>query len=161
MSSRTLPALDSVDFAVAQNADTQPLDGFDGFTAIDRAGSGDSSKSESTCEAEEMFRPVDVIPAEVYELIRNWELAHLQRHESTQAVDSMGMEVSTDPQSSNGTIEPMRLMSVAEAPPKRFYRTFWRSVMRRILRLEKERAFNRAAMSSSDVSNGSSSAGNN
>ena len=157
MSSRTLLVQDDFDcleLDVDRNADTQPLNE---FKAIDRAGSGDSLKSESICEADEMFQPVDFIPDEIFELIRSWELAYLQRHESSQVVVSMDMEMSTDPQSNESIFEPMRLTSVPEPPPKRFYRTFWRSVTRRILRREKERALNRAAMSSSDISNDGSS----
>ncbi len=117
----------------------RPFDGNEGFTTIVRAGSGDSLESEPSCEATEIYRPVNFIPDEVYELIRNWEVAYLKQHESIQAVDSLDTEASNDSLSNESIFEPTRLlMSATVAPPKRFYRTFWRSLARRTLQLEKE-----------------------
>uniref|UniRef100_A0A7S0MKX0 Uncharacterized protein n=1 Tax=Cryptomonas curvata TaxID=233186 RepID=A0A7S0MKX0_9CRYP len=160
MSTQTLLAQDDfscLELATCPDAESQSLDYYAGLTTVERAGSGDSSKSESACGADEIYLPVNFIPDEVYELIRNWELAYLQQHEPIQANDFMDTESSTDPRSSESIFEPMRLMSVSEPPPKRFFRTFWRSVTRRILRLEKQSALNRAAMSSSDASDEGSS----
>jgi hypothetical protein len=139
--------------AAGQDADSQPLDFCDGLhTSVGRAESGDSLKSsESGCEADELYRPVNFIPDEVYEMIRNWELTYQKQQEATQAIDSMDAEAFNDSRSSESIFEPMRCMSVLQ-PPKRFYRTFWRSATRRILRLEKEAALQRAAMSSSKTS---------
>jgi hypothetical protein len=46
--------------------------------------------------------------------------------------------------------EPTHSTFVSAPPPKRFPRTFWRSLTRRVVRLEKKKALHRAAMS--DVS---------
>ena len=108
-------------------------------------------KSESACEADEICRPVNFIPDEVYELIRKWELAYLQQQESAQTIDSMDTESTTDHRLNESIYEPMRLMSISEPPPKRFYRTFWRSVTRRILQLETQNSINRAAVSTVEL----------
>ncbi len=129
--------------AAGQDAGSQPLDEYDGFATVEGAENGSSLKS---AEANEVYHPVNFIPTEVYELIRNWELAYLKKQDSIQAFDSM------DAVSSESIFEPMRSMSVSNAPPKRFFRTFWRSVTRRIIQLEKKLALNRAVMSSSDGS---------
>ncbi len=158
--SRVLLAQDDfscLGLAAGQDADSQPLEFYDGLhTFVERAESGDSLKSESGCEADELYRPVNFIPDEVYEMIRNWERAYQKQQETTQAIDSMDTEAFNDSRSSESIFEPMRCMSVPQ-PPKRFFRTFWRSATRRILRLEKEAALHRAAMSSSDASDDCSS----
>ena len=138
----------SLGLAAGQDTDCQPLHDCHEFTAVERRAIADSLKSESTCKSDEVFRPVNFIPDEVYELIRNWELAHRKRQELKQVVESMDMEASTDSQSSESVLEPMRCVSVVQPPPKRFFRTFWRSVTRRILQLEQ-----RSAMASSEASN--------
>ena len=162
--SRALLAQDDfscLGLAAGQDADSQPLELYDGcnhgFPSVERAESGDSLKSESCCEADELYRPVNFIPDEVYELIRNWELAYQKQQESNQAIDSMDTDTAfSDSRSSESIVEPMRCMSVLQ-PPKRFYRTFWRSVTRRIVQREKENAFSRAAMARSDASHDGSS----
>ena len=149
MSSRTLLSQDDFNclgLAAGQDADCQPLDDYYGFTTVERPASVDSLKSESTCKADKIYRPVDVLPDEVYELIRNWELAHRKRQELKQVVESMDMEASTDSQSSESVLEPMRCVSVVQPPPKRFFRTFWRSVTRRILQLENQVVLDRLTM---------------
>ena len=153
MPSRTLAQDDfsSLGLAAGQDADSQPLETYDGLPPIERAGSVESLKSEAVCEADECYRPVNFIPEEVYMLIKNWESAYLQRHES-QVVESMDTESSTDPRSSESIFEPFRCISVSQ-PPKRFYRTFWRSAARRMLQLDKQNTLQRAAMSSSGASN--------
>jgi hypothetical protein len=152
MSSRTLLAQD--DFSCLQVAACQDArsDDYDGLTSIESAGGGDSLKSVPSCEANQIYRPVNFIPDEVYELIRNWEVVYLKQQESIQAIDLMDTETSSDSRSSESIFEPMRLVPLSEAPPKRFYRTFWRSVTRRIIQVEKKAALNRAIMSGSDGS---------
>ncbi len=116
------------------------------------SGKEDKMKAEpscgSACEADEMFCPVNFIPAEVYELIRTWELAHLQEHELIQAVDFMDTDSLSESQSSESVLQPNSLMPAFEAPPKRFYRTFWKSRAKRLLQRERQRqsASSRAAM---------------
>jgi hypothetical protein len=150
MSSRTLLAQDDfscLKLAAGQDVEPRPLDGYDGFTSIESAGSGDSLKSVPACESNEIYRPVNFIPDEVYELIRNWEVAYLKQQESIQAIDLMDTDMSGDSRPSENIFEPTRLMPVSEAPPKRFYRTFWRSVTRRIIQLERENYPKKADMS--------------
>jgi hypothetical protein len=84
----------------------------------------------------------------VYELIRTWELSFLEKQKMNQAVESMQMQALIEPRASESDLEPMRFVSVSEPPPKRFYRTFWRSVTRRILQREKGSALDGVAMSS-------------
>jgi hypothetical protein len=141
MSSPTLLAQDDfscLKLASGQDVEHQLFDGYDGFTTIVRAGSGDSLKSEPSCEATEIYRPVNFIPDEVYELIRNWEVAYLKQHGLIQAVDSTDKEASNESLSNESIFEPTRLMSASVAPPKRFYRTFWRSLAWRTLQFKKE-----------------------
>ena len=141
-----------LELAAGQDADGHTLDDYDGITTIKCAGSGDSLSSEPVCEANNIYLPVNFIPEEVYELIRKLELARTKQPESIQAHDSMDTESSSDPRSSEDIFEPMRRMSVSNAPPKLFYRTFWRSVTRRLLQHEKEFARSRALISSSGLS---------
>ena len=128
-----------LDLAARQDAERQTIDDYEGFTSIERGGSVDSLKSEPACEAIKMHRPVNIIPDEVYELIRNWERAYRNQQESAHAAGSMETESSsTGAQASESVYEPMRCVSVSEPPPKRFFRTFWRSVTRRILQLNEK-----------------------
>jgi hypothetical protein len=154
MSSRMLTQDDfsCLGLAAGQDAGSQPLDDYAGFATVEGAENGGSLKSDPVREANEVYHPVNFIPKEVYELIQNWELAYLKKQESIQAFDSMETESSSDFVSSESIFEPTRFMSVSQAPPKRFYRSFWRSVTRRIIQLEKEFALNRAVMSRSNCS---------
>mmetsp|Transcript_4643 Transcript_4643/g.10278 ORF Transcript_4643/g.10278 Transcript_4643/m.10278 type:complete len:159 (-) Transcript_4643:78-554(-) len=142
-----------LELAAGHDAESQPVDFCDGLKNIERAGSVESLKFESACEVDEIFCPVNFIPDEVYKLIENWELAYMQRQDSIPAVDSMDTESCRDSWSSESIFEPIRCMSVSQAPPpKRFYRTFWRSVTRRIVQLEKQSTLKGTAMSSPDAS---------
>ena len=113
-------------------------DYYDGFTTSNRAGSEDQVRLKSAYEGEAISCPVNAIPAEAYEL-RTWELPHLQHHELDQATDLMATDLLSDCQSGESVLQPMLWMSVSKAPPKRFYRTFWRSTARRILQVEREK----------------------
>jgi hypothetical protein len=127
-----------------QDADFRPLD--HSFTAVACAGNGDLLKSENKCEAES-FCPADFISDEVNELIRNWELSHSRQQDNAHAVESM--ESKSFSASSESVYEPLRCMLGAAAPPpKRFHRTFWRSLTVRVVRLEKQNAYDKAVMSS-------------
>ncbi len=130
------------------DADSQPFDDHHVFATVERAESGDSMKSQSPCEADEIYRLVNFFPDEVYELIRNWELTYQIAH----TVDSMDTDLILESQISESDLEPMRSVSVSQPPPKRFFRTFWRSVTRRILQLHEQSGLYSATMSSSDVS---------
>ncbi len=139
----------SLGLASGQDADSQPLDYHHEFKTVERSASGDS---KSACEADEIYRPVNFIPEEVYELIRNWELSYLKQQENAHAVDSMETESLLHPLPNDSLFEPMRSMLDSAHPPKRFFRTFWRSLTRRIVQRKKESALDRAAMLSSDAS---------
>ena len=133
MSSRTLAQDDFslLELAAGQDANTSQQHG---FTSIVRAASGDSMKSVSSCDADvETFRPVNFIPDEAHELIQNWELSLIRHKEVASTVDSEEIEPIITMQS---LYEPMRFME-SPPPPKRFHRTFWRSLTRRIYQLEK------------------------
>ena len=141
-------------------ADTdRPFNDCDGFTSAENTGRGDAMKTEPACEADQTFRPVNFIPVEVYTLIRTWELAQAhQQRKPNQAIDStMDTDSLSDYQSGESVMQPMLSISVSEAPPKRFYRTFWRSRALRILQVEREKILRRAARSSSDASDNGSS----
>ena len=98
----------------------------------------------------ETYVPVNVIPQAVYAMIAAWEQSELNRQD---VMDGSGSAAMTSAASLSGTLslndyEPMRICNF-EAPPKRFYRTFWRSLARRILESDKlavqEEAFERDA----------------
>ncbi len=74
MSSRSLLAQDdfsSLGLAIDQDSGCQPLDYLDGLTTVERSERGDSLISGSACEADEIYRPVNVFPDEVNTLFRN------------------------------------------------------------------------------------------
>jgi hypothetical protein len=157
MLSRTLHAQDDFSsLGIGPDTSWQPLDGYDGLAPVERDGSVDSLKSQSPCEADEMYRPVNFIPDEVYELIRNWERSYSKQKEVASAVVFMDSESFTDSQSRENVFEPMRSVLAFEPPPKRFYRTFWRSATRRILQLEKKKALRREIPTSDASEDGSS-----
>ena len=125
--------------AAGQVSDNQPLNYHNGLKPVKP--DADSLKSETTCEADETYRPVNFIPDEVYVLIRNRELSGCKQHESAQVVGSMETESFAIPLPSESVFEPMRCMLESPHPPKRFYRTFWRSLTRRMVQRKKERVF--------------------
>ena len=105
------------------------LDAFPPFTSAAAKSGGD-----------ETYVPVNYIPEEVYAMIKTWELKHKDRMEVSDSTSQTGAA-----SSSNAPIidnyepidyEPLRICSQS-APPKRFYRTFWRSAARRMLECEK------------------------
>ena len=66
------------------------------------------------------YVPVNLLPEEVRAMIKAWELEREKMEVS--ATDAPALE----------DYEPLRTCSQT-APPKRFFRTFWRSVTRRLL----------------------------
>jgi hypothetical protein len=146
--------------AAGQRTHGQPLDTLDeyhGFTSFDRAGSTYSLKSDSTCETDGIYRPENFIPDEVYAMIRIWEQSLLKQKEQTLSFNSMDTDSSTDFRANEDSLDPMQWMSESEPPPKRFYRTFWKSVTQRTLQLKRSTAINRAVTSSFDASDDGSS----
>ncbi len=140
-------------FADGLDADCQQLGEFHGFSTEPEGFDNDALMKAESALAE--YRPVNFISDEVYELIRNWELSYLRRQEVNQAVDSM--EAEPIPNFSESVFEPMRTASESTLPPpKRFFRTFWRSLTLRIVR-EKKQSIARTAISRSDASDDISS----
>jgi hypothetical protein len=77
------------------------------------------------------YVPVNFIPGEVFAFIAAWEEA------STSTAPTSSTFVNQDESLvavSRSVFEPFRRVNDF-APPKRFYRTFWRSVSKRILAL--------------------------
>ena len=76
------------------------------------------------------YVPVNFIKAEVYAMIAAWEASSMKYS------DESASNVMPDVQSccqDFGIYEPIRC-TPNFAPPKRFYRTFWRSITRKMLR---------------------------
>ena len=80
--------------------------------------------------SKEVYGLVHFVTDEVHTSISAWEASNLV---TITAVDHMDLEVARSPGSQN-ILDPTRLLNDVSAP-KRFYRTFWRSVSRRILAL--------------------------
>jgi hypothetical protein len=79
--------------------------------------------------SKESYVPVNFISDAVYDLIAAWEASSLAT-----SFDGMDLDVSSVPleSASQLIIEPARHVNDV-SPPKRFYRTFWSSVSKRIL----------------------------
>ncbi len=80
----------------------------------------------------EEYVPVNFIPEEVVASIAAWEKSHLIQMSSLDRMDVDAVSVSPN------VFEPARNLSDF-APPKRFHRTFWRSITRRLLLLSDTR----------------------
>jgi hypothetical protein len=144
-----LPAQDdfsSLGLAAGQDADIRLLDDYHMFTSVE------------VNATEALFCPVNFIPDEVYEMIRTWEQSYLKHQEiADHAVGSMHLESFNNTRSSGSEIESMRCIPANAPPPKRFYRTFWRSLTRRARAAQRKRIgnFDEVAMSCSDASDAS------
>ena len=132
-----LPQADfsSLGLVGVHDTDIRPLDGFQELKAVQHAGSTDSLKSVKQCGVDESYRPINFISDEACELIWNWERSYLKQQETNHSVDTLDVESITN--SLQCVFEPMRSMSESKPPPKRFYRTLWRLLTRRILEHEK------------------------
>jgi hypothetical protein len=89
-------------------------------------------REETECEGntwKETYVPVNFISDEVYNLIAAWEASSLAT-----SSDIMDLDVSSLPlvPASQNNFEPTRRFDDV-SPPKRFYRTFWSSVSKRII----------------------------
>ena len=73
------------------------------------------------------YEPVNFITTEIYSMIAAWESCETKRGEpDTGAVES------TREMESDALYQPLRYVPTV-APPKRFYRRFWRTIARRTL----------------------------
>ena len=136
----TLPQDDFRSLALAATSEdesSQQLGNYYWSTPVEGAGSGGSPKSVA---ASVNYRPAIFISDEMQEMIWNWEHSYPSQQEMTCNAESMDSEPITT--SIESVFEPVRPMlgSSLPPPPKRFYRTFWRSLTLRIVRREKERA---------------------
>jgi hypothetical protein len=87
-----------------------------------------SDNSDKLASNHEAYVPVNFIKPEVYAMIAAWEASALKRKESDAAsVPKIKIETRD-----GDMYEPMRCIP-ASTPPKRFHRTFWRSITRRVL----------------------------
>jgi hypothetical protein len=78
------------------------------------------------------YVPVNFIPAEVCAFLAAWEASYLAKMDLS---DHMQLELTSVPGPHNG-IEPVRFPSDLAAP-RRFYRTFWISLTRRLLEISR------------------------
>ena len=105
------------------------LDAFPPFTSAAAKSGGD-----------ETYVPVNYIPEEVYAMIKKWQLQQKHRSEVSDTNSQTGAASSSDAPIIDNyepiDYEPLRICPQA-GPPKRFYRTFWRSAARRMLECEK------------------------
>ena len=90
----------------------------------------------------ETYVPVNFIPEAVYAMIEAWEQSELKKQDM---MDASGSVTMATPASLSGgpslnDYEPVRICNFA-APPKRFYRTFWRSIARRVLESDKSAVY--------------------
>ena len=84
------------------------------------------------------YVPVNFIPAEVRSMIEAWELSEIKRQQSIEAFTSTS-ENAVASILSLEECESLRICNLG-GPPKRFYRTFWRSVSRKLLEFDKQDA---------------------
>jgi hypothetical protein len=102
------------------------LDTFDDHPALLR--SNKSPRAEKLADVasacHEKYVPVNFIDDEIYALIERWESC------AKEAPSDVTMPV--DIKLQDPIYEPMRQLPTAAAP-RRFYRTFWRSVSRRLV----------------------------
>ena len=101
--------------------------------AFSRSGSAKSQKSAVLDQ--DAYVPVNYISPEVYALLAAAEASAARRAEAQDAggmdLDSIGQE-STLQTTMGGWHDPANAM-LGMAPPKRYYRIFWRSVSKRLL----------------------------
>ncbi len=101
-----------------------------------RSGSSGSIKPDAVIELQESYTPVNFICDEARAIILAYENA-ANRRADLLVVQNVACQESILP-STFDPYEPERVLATS-APPKRFFRTFWRSVTLRMLRLEHEK----------------------
>jgi hypothetical protein len=89
------------------------------------------SRTEVSCGGVEKYTPENFIPDSVHELIRTWQESHARQLEieALEIADDMSVEPPAATFDHVGYDE----METEPAPPKKFYRTFWKSATRRLL----------------------------
>jgi hypothetical protein len=102
------------------------LDTFDDHPAfLCRTSSSRVEKLADSSACNEKYVPVNFIDAEIYALIERWESCAKDE-------PAAKLTMPIDLKSEDRTYEPIRQLPNAAAP-KRFYRTFWRSICRRLV----------------------------
>ena len=102
-----------------------------------RPPSSDTDRKAASADGDDDYVPVNYIPEAVYSMIKAWEL---KRHDIMEVSSSMSLSATAASSTDALRLEdyvPMRICAQA-AQPKRFYRTFWRSVARRLSEADKE-----------------------
>ena len=134
MSSRSLLECQE-DFAlevIETHSVMQTISNLDAF-----GGSSRSLKSEMLSHAEDVpYVAVNEIKPEVYSMISAWKSSIIERQKAL-ASDSLMVVEPVSSSNSSERFEPHRRCASLE-PPKRFYRTFWRSITRRSLQRAKD-----------------------
>ena len=93
-----------------------------------------SDRKTAFADEDEDYVPVNFIPEEVFAMIKAWEL---KQRDLIEVSDSMSVSRAASSETFRPEdYEPLRVCSLA-GPPKRFYRTFWRSAARRVLAADK------------------------
>jgi hypothetical protein len=118
---RDFPSLE-----LAERSDDLSLDAYQPLISV--------TVERMSCLGDDNFVPVNFIPDAVCTMIKNWELSELERQNLAEVSDPVGINrVSSVPGVLNQEdYEPTRCMREF-APPKRFYRTFWKSISRKLL----------------------------
>ncbi len=94
---------------------------------------------QNICFGDDDYVPVNFISEEVRAMIKTWELARQKQLELQEASSTTSIDGSTVVRNhaSQEIHEPIRCITDG-APPKRFYRTFWRSIARQLLERGRE-----------------------
>jgi hypothetical protein len=110
--------------------------------------SGCSGSAKSGKRVSGDYVPVNFIKDEVYEMLAAFDKAALQRATVSQESDAM----ETTMEQAGIDFEPLRPVTDL-APPKKFYSTFWRSAVRRLLKQEKNTGITEIRRNRSSLSN--------
>ena len=123
----------------------------DDFTALELAEKSDDLRfdvyqtanhpfKQSSCDSEDTYVPVNFIPDAVIAMIQKWETSELRKQDCMDVSDPTGINrvaSAEDLMLRPEDYEPIRILREV-APPKRFYRTFWRTVTHKLLQREEE-----------------------
>jgi hypothetical protein len=136
-----------------QDANIQLIEGYNAFAmdaTIKVPGDAPSKFGSSTSEMSTYkagvgySTPLNFIPDEVYGFIRNREMSWI----TWNAANSINSESFI---TNARVLEPIRYLVESAAPPKLFFRTFWRSLTRRLVKRTKALILTETSMSNSDA----------
>jgi hypothetical protein len=93
---------------------------------------------DSLALGSDTYVPVNFIPETAHALLKAWELSELTKRKDVTCFPVCTNRTTSSPDVSGSVdYEPMRCMAKV-VPPKKFYRTFWRSIVRRLLEQDKK-----------------------